>query len=625
MIDLEILSRANGAATRVNPEWLERNFPCMQACPVHTEAGRYVDLIAQGRFEEAYRIARAPNPFASICGRICAAPCEDACRRGKLDAPVAIRALKRFVCERYGVESMLNLDKLRETLQPSFRTKDQWVAIVGAGPAGLACAHDLALLGYRVTVFEAHDVPGGMLRLGIPEYRLPRELIRMEINLILSLGVELKLGKVLGRDFSLRDLIGNGYDAVFLGIGAHKGRSLGIEGVETDGVMHAVDFLLNANLGYRLDVGEKTVVIGGGNVALDVARTVARMETDVPSTGSDITAALDVARSAVRFGAKRVDMVVLEAADEMPADVEEIKQAREESITIHNRRGPSRILSRNGRVIGLETQEVLSMFDEGGRFRPTLRPGSEETLEADTVIVAIGQTSDLSWVDPRDGLVTTPRSTVAVDPKTLATSVPGVYAGGDLAFGPRIAISAVADGRLAARSIDAYLTGAQPQEPEYTVTRHDTATYRPDPRCTALPRQSIPVLPLERRIGIANVEVGYSEADARREAARCLRCWVNTVFEGDPGSGTECVLCGGCVDVCPHDCIDLIPLDRLQGGLDNLAGDEGKPAARSEETEGRGIVLIKDEEVCIRCGLCARRCPVGTITMQGFQQSRIRS
>jgi NADPH-dependent glutamate synthase beta subunit-like oxidoreductase/NAD-dependent dihydropyrimidine dehydrogenase PreA subunit len=610
--------------TEVSPEWLERNFPCMKACPVQTEAGRYVHLIAQGRYEEAYRIARAPNPFASICGRICAAPCEKACRRGELDQPIAIRALKRFVCERFGVESFVNLEKLQASLRESIKPKDKWVAIVGAGPAGLSCAHDLALLGYRVTLFEAQEVPGGMLRLGIPEYRLPRELIRLEVNLILSLGVELKLGKALGRDFTLQDLLDNGFDAVFLAIGAHQSRTLDIDGAAGDGVLNAVDFLLNANLGYKVELGDKITVIGGGSVAFDVARTAARLERAEPVSASDITAALDVARSAVRFGAKQVDMVVLESQEEMPVEPEEITQAQEERIHIHNRSGPKRILTKHGRVVGLETIRVASVFGEGGRFEPRFIPGTEEAIEADTIIVAIGQTSDLSWVSPKDGLETNPQGTIKVQAETLATSIPGIFAGGDLAFGPRLAINAVADGRRAAREVDSYLSGSSHREPEYTITRYDTATFRPIRGYTQISRQEIPALPLARRVGIAQVELGYQEEEAVREASRCLQCWVNTIFEGDPNLGTECILCGGCADVCPENCIEILPVARMASTVDDALSIAHGLNSHHARTHGRGLVLIKDESICIRCGLCARRCPAGTISMQGFQQSETR-
>lgn len=605
-------------STLVNPEWLERNFPCMMACPVHTEAGRYVNLIAQGRFAEAYRVARAPNPFASICGRICAAPCETACRRGKLDQPIAIRALKRFVTERFGVESMIDVLKLQAALKPRILPKDKWVAVIGSGPAGMSCAHDLALAGYQVTVFEAQNVPGGMLRLGIPEYRLPHELIRLEINAILSLGIDLKLGKALGRDFTLRDLRENGYAAVFLGIGAHKSRSLNVPGHDADGVINAVDFLLNINLGYKVELGERIVVIGGGNVAFDVARTAMRLETPPPAASSDITAALDVARSAVRFGAKKVEMAVLESRDAMLADPEEVHQASEERIVIHNAVGPRRIITENGRATGVEIIDVASIFDANGRFNPQFVPGTERVLEADTVIISIGQTSDLSWLDPTEGIETTPRGTIVVNAETLATTAEGIFAGGDLAFGPRIAISAIADGRRAAAAIDAYLSGKKPPRKTYSITRFDTASFQPAPGYTQIPRQAIPALPLDRRVGIAQVELGYDEATAVREASRCLRCWENTIFAGDPDLGTECILCGGCADICPLSCIEIIPRRDLQA----TTAMAGKIAAAipgaPDQPDGYGMVLIKNEEICIRCGLCAKRCPAGTITMQGF-------
>lgn len=604
----------------INPEWLSKNFLCMMACPVHTEAGRYVNLIAEGRYEEAYRVARAPNPFASICGRICAAPCEAACRCGKLDQPIAIRALKRFVTERFGVESLIDVIKLQELFRTQIKPKDKKVAIIGAGPSGLSCAHDLALMGYQVTVFEKQQVPGGMLRLGIPEYRLPRELIRMEVNAILSLGINLELGKVFGHDFFLKDLRTAGYDAIFIAMGAHKSRILNIEGSNADGILNAVDYLLNVNLGYRVDLGEKIVVIGGGNVAFDVARSVARREKPESLASSDITAALDVARSAVRFGAKKVDMVVLESRDEMLADEEEIGQALEERIMIHNAVGPKRILIRNGKVEGLEIWNVDSIFDKEGRFYPQFVSGSERVIEADSIIISIGQLPDLSFIQPDDGIAVSPRGMIEIDPETLATSSKGVFAGGDVAFGPRIAISAIADGRRAARSINTYLGGTESAQSEIKITCFNTATYQPQPGYTQIPRQPIPNLPLERRVGIAQVELGYNEELARREASRCFRCWENTIFEGDSDLGTECILCGGCADICPENCIEII--SKRQYSLD-AKSEEGIAAEfqiDKENINGKGMVLIKNEEICIRCGLCAKRCPVGTITMQGFEE-----
>ncbi len=614
--------------TFVDLEWLDANFPCMAACPVHTEAGRYVALIAEGKYREAYHVARRPNPFASICGRICAAPCEPACRRASLDQPISIRALKRFVCERYGVESLIDLEKLKEVFGKSVQKNGVKVAIIGAGPAGLSCAHDLALLGYEVTVFEAQSVAGGMLRLGVPEYRLPRELIRLEINAILSLGVELRLNSAVGRDFSISDLKERGYQAVFVAIGSHKSRDLQIGGVDLDGVFRAVDFLLNMNLGYRVELGNKVIVIGGGNVAFDVARTAARQERVAVGQVTELAEALDVARSAVRFGAKEVHMVCLEDWDEMPAAKDEIEQAIEERIQIHPRKGPSNIIGREGKVVGFETIDCVSVFDQEGRFNPRFAPGTEKIMEADTVIMAIGQTSDLSWISPDDGIQVTPRNTIQVEPATLATTAPGIFAGGDVSFGPRNAIDAVANGKKGARSIHRYLTGREVGDIELDLAEREveiivrtTATYRRNWGYEKVKRVPIPTLPIDRRIGVAQVELGYNEEEARHEATRCLHCWENTIFEPKgEATGTECILCGGCVDICPENCIDLVALNRVEveESLTSILNEEYDIVVGGATADNVGAVMIKDEEICIRCGLCAMRCPVGCITMQGY-------
>ena len=258
---------------KVDRDWLNSNFPCMMACPAGTNAGRYVALIAEGRFEEAYRYARDPNPMASVCGRVCAHPCETACRRGAIDKPISIRALKRFLTERYGPESRHPLITRRE-VAPKLPYR---VAVVGSGPVGLSAAHDLAVMGYSVTILEAAPAAGGMLRLGIPEYRLPRGVVDAQIREILDTGnVTLRLNCAAGRDFTISGLRSEGFDAVVIAVGAHRSRDLSIPGVDLDGVHKGIDFLLNANLGYRFDIGKKVVVIGGGNVAMDVARSAAR-------------------------------------------------------------------------------------------------------------------------------------------------------------------------------------------------------------------------------------------------------------------------------------------------------------------------------------------------------------
>ncbi|HYX21049.1 MAG TPA: FAD-dependent oxidoreductase, partial [Thermoanaerobaculia bacterium] len=352
-------------------EFLERNFPCKWACPVHTEAGKYVSLIAQGRYREAYAVARRPNPLASICGRICAAPCEPACRRGELDAPISIRALKRFVTERFGVESMIDLSVLAEIYGRRGDRHPEKVAVIGSGPAGLACAHDLALLGYPVTIFEGAPVAGGMLRLGVPEYRLPRALIQLEVNAILSLGVELTTNARLGHEFTLADLKERGYAAVFLGVGAMRSRDLAVEGMELDGVLKGIDYLLNVNLGYKVEMGRNVLVVGGGNVALDVARVAARGgEQENLQRNLSVVQALDVARSAIRFGAREVTVCSLESEREMPAAADEIEEALKEGIRFRHGLGPKRLVGEGGRVTGIEFRSVSRVFDEQGRFSP---------------------------------------------------------------------------------------------------------------------------------------------------------------------------------------------------------------------------------------------------------------
>ena len=599
----------------VSRDWLERNFPCKAACPVHTEAGKYVTLIAQGNFREAYAVARRPNPLASICGRICAAPCEAVCRRGELDAPIAIRALKRFVTERFGVESMMDFSVLTAIYGHRADRYAERVAVVGSGPAGLACAHDLALMGYPVTIFEAAPVAGGMLRLGVPEYRLPRALIQLEVNAILSLGVELKTGVRLGRDFTLSDLRAQGFSAIFLGVGAMQSRSLSIPGMDLDGVLKGIDYLLNVNLGYKVEMGARVVVIGGGNVALDVARTAARsgVEENLERNLS-VVQALDVARSAVRFGAREVVVCCLESESEMPAAKDEVEEARREGIHFRYRLGPKRLVGEGGVVTGVEFLDVSRVFDETGRFSPQFVEGSESVLPTDTVLVAIGQTGDFTFLRPEDGIETR-GGRITIDAETLATSAPGVYAGGDAAFGPRIAINAIADGKRAALSIDAFFRGRARPSPEVAITIDVHDRYERDLDYEGIPRQAPPTRPISRRIGIAEVEECFAEGAARLEGTRCLHCWTNTIFEESEADGTECVLCGGCQDICPEDCIEIVVSERVT----RLPQAARELAPILADGARGGSVFIKDEETCIRCGLCAARCPVGTITMQSFR------
>jgi NADPH-dependent glutamate synthase beta subunit-like oxidoreductase/NAD-dependent dihydropyrimidine dehydrogenase PreA subunit len=597
------------------------NFPCRAACPVGTNAGGYVSLIAQGRYDAAYALARGPNPFASVCGRVCAHPCEAACRRGMIDAPIHIRALKRVVNERQGIESGRSFEEIAKVVERPRPPTDRGgkVAIVGAGPAGLACAHDLALMGHRVTVFDAASVPGGMMRLGIPEYRLPRAQLDREIDFVRWLGVDIRLGTPIGEAVTFEALTRD-FDAVFLAPGCRRGRPLKVPGSELEGVLTAIDLLVSVNLGVPIDVGERVIVVGGGNVAYDAARSARRFGgTSTPEEAAH-NLAIDAAVVASSVMGRTVTMVALESREEMPADPSEIAEGTEEGVRLLNRRGTKEIVGEGGRVVALRTLDVARVFDDAGRFAPELVPGSEKEIPCDTVIVAVGQMADLSFLGASHGLRTTPQNLIAVDPQTLATSRPGVFAGGDIAFGPRIVISAVADGRRAAKSIDTHLTGRADEPPRHRLRVFSTFGYdHPFARgdYETRPAADVPLVPVERRTPAGEVEQALDDLEARAEGSRCLHCWINTVFDSSGMNGTECIQCGGCVDVCPVQCIDLVSLRRLSStpGDQTLRLPDGSPFPRAGSP---GAALLKDETACIRCGLCARRCPAGLITMQAL-------
>ncbi len=575
--------------------WFRANIKCQAACPVNTEAFAYVSALAEGDHEAAYTIARRPNPFPFICGRVCAHPCEQACRRGDIDEPISIRALKRTATDSHDLKlgHSPGLDQLPK--------RDEPVAVIGSGPAGMACAHDLARLGYSVTVFEAAAVPGGMLTLGIPEYRLPRDIVQREIGEILKLGVTLKCNQSLGATLLLKDLKAQGFRAVFLAIGAHRSKDLRIDGMDLDGVLRGVEFLLNVNLGFRVWLGHRVVVIGGGNVAVDVARTAAREGTDQVAVSTTI----DAARAARRLGSREVHVICLESRDEMPAHGYEVEEAEREGITFHPSTGPKKVLGVNGKVVGLETQRCTSVFDADGRFNPRFEAGSESVITADSIILSVGQTSDLSFLRPEDGVKTTLRGTIEIDKETLATSAPGIYAGGDAAFGPRLIIDATADGRRAARSIHQYLRGnvSWQERVRLPIISLRSASDRYD----ATPRQACPTEPIERRTGFAEVELPFSAEQAATEGNRCLHCHQNIFLDGE-----RCILCGGCVDVCPYQCIGMISATQVDWS--DMAHDFPEEASR-----GEGYAMVMDETHCIRCGLCVHRCPTSAITMRAFE------
>jgi NADPH-dependent glutamate synthase beta subunit-like oxidoreductase len=604
---------------------------CQVACPVHTDARGYVRAIAAGDFERAYLIARGPNPFASICGRICAAPCEAACRRGKIprsdddgflvgiDKPIAIRALKRAACERHGVEARppeeafaavrdyvpevaADADELAALLRAFtarglVRADGERVAVVGAGCAGLAAAHDLALLGFRPVVFESEPVPAGMLALGVPEYRLPRELIRREVAVIEALGVEIRCNRAVGKDVSFADLRRD-FSAVIVAVGAKRPRALGLPGERGPGVYGGVDFLRAVSLGEAVPLGRDVVVIGGGNVAYDVARTVVRQM------------AYDTARTAARLpGERRVRLVSLETLAEMPADTAEIREGDEEGVERLGGFGPVEIeRAPTGEVRGLRVKRCLRVYDAQRRFAPQFDEADVRVLDCDTVLVAAGQATDLSFLEAGGADVAQFRpGWPKVDPETLASTAPGVFVAGDLAHGTRLVIDAVASGKKAARSVYAYVTGRK-LAGEILTAHLPLERYRRERGYEKLRRTEIPVVPAEERLDDPRklVERGYSEAEARREASRCLDCGVTPVFDG-----TRCVLCGGCADVCPTLCLKLVALKDLASSPDLDAAIDAAGLDREAHS-----AIVKDEDRCIRCALCEARCPVDAITME---------
>ncbi len=574
-------------------QFYDENIPCLAACPVHTNAGAYVAAIADGDDLGAYLTARLPNPFASVCGRVCAAPCEDACRRGEIDQPIAIRALKRFVTEKHGVEG--GGEEWRRVAAPKPVDRPESIGIVGGGPAGMACAHDLRLLGYKVSVYEATSQLGGMMKLGIPEYRLNRDLLSAELNAIVDLGVEVRLNTKLGDDISFGQLRAR-HDALFLAHGASLGRGLDIEGHQADGVLKAIEFLINVNQGFEVEVGDRVIVIGGGDVAMDAARTALRREDyeavraprdEDEEQDRSLVEALDAARSAARSGAAEVTVISLESEAEMPASPFELEEAQAEDIRFVHSRGPARILAKNGAVVGLETIGVLSVFDENGRFSPQFDPDDLKVFEADTVILAVGQAVDVSALAGTVDL--SPRGTIGVD-DALATSLDGVWAGGDAAHGPRTLILAIADGRRVAAAIHEHFTGETPHDQKGQLVELEQF-HRFDDTYDRWERLEVPTVATDRRVGLAEVELGFTEQQARCEAARCLRCFANIELDV-----TKCVLCALCSDVCPLDLIALVPAEEVGGAVGHTA-------------------LTLDERACIRCGLCIERCPPRALSM----------
>jgi len=525
--------------------------PCKAECPAHMNVQGYVALVAKGKFQQALKLMKEDNPLPAICGRVCDHPCESSCSRGEIDEPVAINAIKRFVAD---------LDLSVETRYvPSIKErKNDKVAVVGSGPAGLSCAYFLAREGYQVTIFEKAPVLGGMLTTGIPSYRLPQKLIEAEIQVILDMGVNMKTGVEIGKDLTIEQLRREGYRAFFIGIGAQECKTLGVEGEDLEGVYPGIDFLSKVNLGEPPAVGKRVAVIGGGNVALDAVR------------------------SARRLGGEEACIIYRRSLDEMLAIAEEIEECQDEGIPINTLTQPVRFIGKNGRVRQIECVKMqLGEPDESGRRTPEPVAGSEFTIEVDAVITALGQETDWACLTPECACQLTDWGTMNVDPLTLQSDDPDIFAGGDAVTGPRTVIEAIAGAKEAAISIDRFMRGEdlrEGREKEWVVAaRVQKEKYH------AAKRAQMPMLEPDDRVNnFDEVQLGLTVESAVEEAKRCLGCGCACIqacpydviqFDLEAGISHKCNLCSErthvgelpvCAEVCMTDAITFGEYDLVR-------------------------------------------------------------
>lgn len=533
--------------------------PCQEACPAHIDIRGYIYELANGDAAHSLEIILRSNPFASVCGRVCFHPCEDACRREKIDSGLSIMRLKRYAAD-YG-----NLRGQTREWQESNGVK---VAIIGGGPAGLTAAYELALMGYEPVVFEKTKTAGGMLFWGIPDYRLPKQALRKDVNYIKSVGVEVRTGKEIGKNVSWDDLAKEGFSSYIIAVGLGMSRSLPIPGIDAEGVLLAIPFLSSIAAGKPMELGKSVIVIGGGNVAIDVAR------------------------SAKRLGVGDVKLACLESRDEMPAHEWEIQEALEEGINIFCSKGPKSIIVENGKAVGLRLKDVKCVFDECGRFNPKFHEKRVTVIEGDTIIVTIGQAAELYFAEGND-IAVNERGQLSVDRGTQLTSKPGVFACGEVMTGPGAAVDAIASGKRAALMADAYMQGRELMtvcEQDYEgLADLDELTASKIATCARVPVWTLS--PEDRIKSFVEMEQGYSKEEVKHEAERCLHCLGGAEVIED-----KCAACLTCERICPFD------------------------APHVE----RGIAEI-DLVRCQACGLCATECPAEAIEMALYKDQRLLS
>lgn len=533
--------------------------PCITNCPAHIPVQGYIKLASQGRYSEALELIKKHNPLPAVCGRICPRLCEEDCTRGDIDEAVAIDDIKKFIAEQDLQKGSRFIPLKRHDYS------DKKIAIIGSGPAGLTCAYDLALDGYDVTVFEKERRLGGMLTLAIPSYRLAKEVLDAEIDVIREMGVTFKTGVEIGRDMSLQDLRDLGFKAFYVAIGAQAGRGLGLDGEGAAGVCSGVEFLRKINLAEASPVAGKVVVIGGGNVAIDVARSAVRLDRVVQTA-----------------------LYCLEARDTMPAHAEEVAEALSEEITINNGWGPTRIVTANGRVTGVEFKRCLSTFDADGRFNPQFDEAERITMACDHVILSVGQTYDYGQIFAGEAVDLTSRNTIAVDPVTRQSSRDDIFAGGDVASGPKLAIDAIAAGKEAAVSLHRFVQKGQSlvfgrDTQAYTMLDKDNLEAGIDYDGTERQR----IAHVDGRVAkttFKDLRGVFTEEQIQKETARCLGCGATKVDE------YLCVGCGACTLKCKF---DAIKLERVYDEMGFEIDDLPKAVLKKALTRKAKIVLNK--------------------------------